>query len=360
MTLKLKPESKSPSPFSWDIPSPSSLEPSSLPSPPTSWLSARDMKLYGSRPLTSTSEIGVIKCKDCSKPILRSFASEHASACAKIRAANLKNGKLKAEAEDKKNGKKRKASPTPEDPSEPLKKKPKPQPKVTKGRVKGPIDYDKQCGVINDKNLPCSRSLTCKSHSMGAKRAVQGRSRAYDELLLEWNRANNPNFVEPVKRETKAEKKEKREREKLEKKRLEAEAAAARGIDVTATSSHKKNATGTAKKFGKKAAAAAAVRMAVEQGDDVSDDLAEIDSEAELDDLVKVVNHSIESGAMAVPLAVPYDAGSWFVQRRERARVCRDLLFGALTGGTGNGVPGAIGALNMVRSTSIGHPTMHR
>ncbi|KAF8817583.1 SCA7-domain-containing protein, partial [Phlegmacium glaucopus] len=58
--------------------------------------------------------------------------------------------------------------------------------KVTKGRLKGPVDYDKQCGVINDKNLPCSRSLTCKSHSMGAKRAVQGRSRNYDELLLEW------------------------------------------------------------------------------------------------------------------------------------------------------------------------------
>ncbi len=41
---------------------------------------------------------------------------------------------------------------------------------------KGPIDVDKQCGVINDKGLPCSRSLTCKSHSMGAKRAVEGRS----------------------------------------------------------------------------------------------------------------------------------------------------------------------------------------
>ncbi|KAF5362249.1 hypothetical protein D9756_002529 [Leucocoprinus leucothites] len=361
MTLKLKPESNPPSPFTWEIPPPSPPEPSSLPSPPAAWLLAKDMKLYGSRPLSSTSDIGVVKCKDCSKPILRSFVSEHASLCAKIRAANVKNGKLKAEVDDKKNPKRRRASPTPEDPSEPLKKKAKPQPKVTKGRVKGPIDYDKQCGVINDKNLPCSRSLTCKSHSMGAKRAVQGRSRPYDELLLEWHRANNPNFVEPVKRETKAEKKEKREREKLERKRLEAEAAAARGIDVTATSSHKKNATGVAKKFGKKAAAAAAaVRMAGEFGGDVSDDLAEIDSEAELDDLVKVVNHSIDSGTMAVPLAVPYDAGSWFVQRRERARVCRDLLFGALTGGNSNGVPGSIGALNMVRSTSIGNSTMHR
>ncbi len=194
---------------------------------------------------------------------------------------------------------------------------------------------------------------------MGAKRSVQGRSRPYDELLLEWNRANNPNFVEPVKRETKAEKEEKREREKLVKKRLEAEAAAARGVDVTTTSSHKKSSANVAKKFGKKAAAAAAaVRMAEELGGDASDDLDELDSEAELDDLIKVVNSAIDRGVTAVPLAVPYDAGSWFVQRRERARVCRDLLFGALTGGSNNGVPGTLGALNMVRSTSMGHTTM--
>ena len=49
---------------------------------------------------------------------------------------------------------------------------------------------------------------------MGAKRAVQGRSRPYDELLLEWNRLHNPNWVEPVKRESKAERKERKEREK--------------------------------------------------------------------------------------------------------------------------------------------------
>ena len=70
--------------------------------------------------------------------------------------------------------------------------------KVTKGRFKGPVDFDKQCGVINIKGRPCSRSLSCKSHSMSAKRDVQGRSKPYDELLLEWNRANRPNFVEPV------------------------------------------------------------------------------------------------------------------------------------------------------------------
>ncbi|KIY49373.1 SCA7-domain-containing protein, partial [Fistulina hepatica ATCC 64428] len=53
-------------------------------------------------------------------------------------------------------------------------------------RVKGPVNLDVNCGVINDKGLPCSRSLTCKSHSMGAKRSLPGRSRPYDELLLDW------------------------------------------------------------------------------------------------------------------------------------------------------------------------------
>jgi hypothetical protein len=54
--------------------------------------------------------------------------------------------------------------------------------------------YESHCGVINHKKLPCGRSITCKSHSMGAKRAVHGRSKNYDELLLEWYRAHNPNF----------------------------------------------------------------------------------------------------------------------------------------------------------------------
>ncbi|KAJ6597713.1 SCA7 domain-containing protein, partial [Mycena vulgaris] len=49
-------------------------------------------------------------------------------------------------------------------------------------RMRRPIDYDRQCGVIKDEKLPCFRSLACKSHSIDAKRAVQGRSRKYDEL----------------------------------------------------------------------------------------------------------------------------------------------------------------------------------
>jgi hypothetical protein len=59
------------------------------------------------------------------------------------------------------------------------------QPKVkTVARVKGPLDLDKQCGVIvAPGGTPCARSLTCKSHSMSSKRSVEGRSRPYDVLL---------------------------------------------------------------------------------------------------------------------------------------------------------------------------------
>ncbi|KAH6854329.1 SCA7, zinc-binding domain-containing protein [Chaetomium sp. MPI-CAGE-AT-0009] len=47
----------------------------------------------------------------------------------------------------------------------------------------GPIDVDKQCGVILPNGQVCARSLTCKGHSMSAKRAVPGRSLPYDMLL---------------------------------------------------------------------------------------------------------------------------------------------------------------------------------
>lgn len=261
--------------------------------------------------------------------------AEHAVTCATIRSGGKKpaKGKSGLEIDDPKKGsKKRKASPSPSDPSLPPKKKSKPTTKVTKGRMKGPVDYDQQCGVINDKNLPCSRSLTCKSHSMGAKRAVQGRSRKYDDLLIDWQRAHNPNFVEPVKRETKAEKKEKREKEKLEKKKLAEENAVALGVDPTAS---KKQGGPGPKKVGKKAfAAAAANRMAV--GDDAMENLDDLDSEAEMDELVQAVRDATNKGFIGVPLGAPCDAGTWFVQRRERLRCCRDLLVGALGNTNGN------------------------
>ncbi|GBE86564.1 predicted protein [Sparassis crispa] len=344
MTIKLKPShSPDPPPFSWDdVPStpPPPADISSPPSPPTSWLSARDMKMFGAEPLRE--EIGLVKCIDCGKPVLRSAILEHAENCAKIRNGGKKGAKGKANGEadtdTTKKGKKRKAEdedPTPDDPSLPKKKKS--ATKVTKGRFKGPVDYDKQCGVINDKGLPCSRSLTCKSHSMGAKRAVQGRSKPYDELLLEWNRLNNPNWVEPVKKESKAERKERKEREKAEKKKLAMEAAAAAGIELSKKALNTVLGTSGTKK-GKKAAVAAAAAAAAAAvaastmgpGEDVYENLDDIDSEGEVDSLVHAVRFAQNRGVTSVPLAVPCDAGSWFVGRRERLRSCQQLLSQAL------------------------------
>ncbi|KAG9301456.1 hypothetical protein G9A89_018128 [Geosiphon pyriformis] len=59
----------------------------------------------------------------------------------------------------------------------------------TTGRNKGPIDLDKQCGVIPpNSTTPCTRSLTCKSHSMALKRGVLGRSQPYDILLQQYQK----------------------------------------------------------------------------------------------------------------------------------------------------------------------------
>lgn len=75
---------------------------------------------------------------------------------------------------------------------EPKKKKAKkdevPKPKVPK--PKGPVDVEKQCGVPLPNGAFCARSLTCKSHSMGAKRAVPGRSLPYDMLLAAYQKKN--------------------------------------------------------------------------------------------------------------------------------------------------------------------------
>lgn len=47
----------------------------SLPSPPTAWLSARDMKVFGSTPLRE--QIGIVRCKQCDRALLRSVFADH-------------------------------------------------------------------------------------------------------------------------------------------------------------------------------------------------------------------------------------------------------------------------------------------
>lgn len=59
----------------------------------------------------------------------------------------------------------------------------KKKPRVSRDRE---YDPDKHCGVWNpETGRPCTRSLTCKSHSLSMRRAVAGRSENFDRLLAE-------------------------------------------------------------------------------------------------------------------------------------------------------------------------------
>jgi hypothetical protein len=71
----------------------------------------------------------------------------------------------------------------------PTKSPNKPKSANKSSKTKGPVDVERQCGVLKD-GVPCARSLTCKSHSMGAKRAVPGRSLPYDMLLSQYQKKN--------------------------------------------------------------------------------------------------------------------------------------------------------------------------
>ncbi|KAH8832597.1 SCA7-domain-containing protein [Flagelloscypha sp. PMI_526] len=353
-------KTRSPSPegsFSWQASSPSSPGSTSgvnQDPPPTSWLPAHEMKVYGAEPLFSVSDVGVglVRCKACDKPVMSSSAVDHAVTCASVRA---KKGKGKGSAEPDSISKKRKASPSVDGPAQKKAKAGSTSVSPTKPnmrRHKGPVDLDKQCGVINDKGLPCSRSLTCKTHSVGAKRSVEGRSRLYNDLLLDWQRAHNPNFVEPQKKETKAEKKAKKDAEKAEKKKLAAEAAAAQAALSSADGTPAKKSSsgggggGSAKKSKKASGMSGAGGSGAGRNNESSnlmredqENLDELDSEAEIDELVKSVRAARTKGAMAVPLAVPAEASSWFVQRRERARCCRELLERALNSSAASTAP---------------------
>ncbi|RAL07601.1 uncharacterized protein BO97DRAFT_438311 [Aspergillus homomorphus CBS 101889] len=107
---------------------------------------------------------------------------------------SAKKSAVKGMAEDgRKKGTKRKTETgdgDDKDSKEPKKKKKKEEPKPKVAKPKGPVDVEKQCGVTLPNGAQCARSLTCKSHSMGAKRAVPGRSLPYDMLLQAYQKKN--------------------------------------------------------------------------------------------------------------------------------------------------------------------------
>ncbi|KAJ5762147.1 uncharacterized protein N7511_005529 [Penicillium nucicola] len=198
------------------------------PSPTSSPLPTLDSKIVSVFPTGKPREEDLIEtviCKHCKRPTLKQTAAEHVRGCLKAKqekarkkkeardAANRakagddkdddpldkenegnammgqKSSKKSAvKSTDDRKGKKRKADD--DDKGEPKKKKKKDEPKPKAAKPKGPVDVEKQCGVTLPNGAQCARSLTCKSHSMGAKRSVPGRTLPYDMLLQQYQKKN--------------------------------------------------------------------------------------------------------------------------------------------------------------------------
>ncbi|KAF8685591.1 SCA7 protein [Rhizoctonia solani] len=307
--------------FNWDNVgrplTPDSTVSDNAPSPPANLLPIEDMYVYGATPLIQPPA-GIVRCRECDKPLLATALATHAVNCAEIRAGGDKT-KLK---EDGSTSKKRKSDG--DEPDGPKKKKSKKEAaKSGKGaRIKGPLNLDKHCGVINKNGMPCARNITCKVHGMNAKRAVQGRTKSYDQLFIEHKRATDPNYVEPVKRETKAEKKAKKDRER-ELKKAEKEAVAAKkrkhpGAPHQGGGGGGINGAGA---LGVSGGAGGQVRGAS------TDYESGLDTDVEMDVLIRSVR-----ATRPVPLADRDNVGNWFIARNEWLRSTRDLLGDALGG----------------------------
>ena len=85
--------------------------------------------------------------------------------------------------------------------------------KPSVAKPKAPVDVERQCGVPLANGQLCARSLTCKSHAMGAKRSVPGRSLPYDILLSQYQKKNQAKLQKAAMERNAA---EEREREGLE------------------------------------------------------------------------------------------------------------------------------------------------
>lgn len=169
-------------------------------------------------------------CKHCKRPVLKRTAKEHIAGCLKSKqdkarkkkeareaaarakekaergddkdtdddseikvdskGASARKSAMKGDAGDEGSKKSKKRKADGDDEKEPKKKKKKEEPKPKAPKPKGPVDVEKQCGVTLPNGAQCARSLTCKSHSMGAKRAVPGRSLPYDMLLQAYQKKN--------------------------------------------------------------------------------------------------------------------------------------------------------------------------
>jgi SAGA-associated factor 73 len=168
------------------------------------------------RPLDD--KVDTVQCKHCRRPVLRAASASHIRECLNKKQEKLKKKKEAKEAKDAalrkekgeddeggksrksaikgasidgeaNKGKKRKLDGDAEKAPN-AKKKKKDEPKQKGAKPKGPVDVERQCGVSLPNGGYCARSLTCKSHSMGLKRAVPGRSLPYDMLLAQYQKKN--------------------------------------------------------------------------------------------------------------------------------------------------------------------------
>ncbi|PWN38347.1 SCA7-domain-containing protein [Meira miltonrushii] len=164
-------------------------DPSSSRSNAPGWHS-NDADVTDFGPSRLDDDVEVVQCGDCGKVVLRDALGFHQENCRLIR--DIAEGRLSPSIIE---GEVRTLRSRRDSDVSDASSISQAQHALGGTRKKGAPDVDTQCGVINDKGLPCSRSLTCKSHSMGAKRAVLGRCKPYDELLLEWQKIHNPALV---------------------------------------------------------------------------------------------------------------------------------------------------------------------
>ncbi|WFD32877.1 SAGA complex subunit Sgf73 [Malassezia sp. CBS 17886] len=156
---------------------------------------ASDVTEFGGAALDD--DVDVVACVECGKPVLREAYAYHRANCDLARA--IADGRLSPSAVHRSAESSSTEAARGADADGSALKVLALDARRRRGlggkKNRGPLNLDRQCGVINQKGLPCSRSLTCKSHSMGAKRTVPGRSQPYDVLLFEWQKATNPAFV---------------------------------------------------------------------------------------------------------------------------------------------------------------------
>ncbi|KAF2003168.1 SCA7-domain-containing protein [Amniculicola lignicola CBS 123094] len=225
LKFKNKPPPKPTIPGNWKESDVANIEKTDSANPPSPIVNPLDesiMKGFPTgRPLEDKPD--TVQCKHCRRPVLRAFAANHIRECLNKKQEKLKKKKEAKEAKDAalrkekgekddeegsktnarksavkgavvdgegaKKGKKRKLDADAE--KAPNKKKSKKdEPKAKAAKPKGPVDVEKQCGVALPNGGFCARSLTCKSHSMGLKRAVPGRSLPYDMLLAQYQKKN--------------------------------------------------------------------------------------------------------------------------------------------------------------------------